>query len=86
MIRVTIELLPGGREKGKKLLGEMTICNDGETSDYTDGKRGSYTTCITKWNGGVWKRGRVDDFDRVKRGPWDLLYLALRNLVGKRNP
>ena len=34
----------------------------------------------------TWKRGRVDGFNRRQKGAWDLLYLALRNLVGDRNP
>jgi hypothetical protein len=34
----------------------------------------------------TWKRGRVEKFDRRKRGSWDLLYLALRAIVGGRNP
>ena len=33
----------------------------------------------------VWKRGRVGPFDRKLRGSWDLLYRALRDVVGYRN-
>jgi hypothetical protein len=30
--------------------------------------------------------GEVGPFDNVRRGPWDILYVALRAIVGKRNP
>lgn len=30
--------------------------------------------------------GQVIAFDNVKRGAWDLLYLALKAVVGSRNP
>lgn len=28
----------------------------------------------------------VERFDREQRGPWDLIYLALKACVGRRNP
>jgi hypothetical protein len=30
--------------------------------------------------------GEVPDFNNVKRGAWDLLYCALRTVIGDRNP
>jgi hypothetical protein len=30
--------------------------------------------------------GTIPGFDNVKRGAWDLLYLALRAVIGSRNP
>lgn len=30
--------------------------------------------------------GDIEKFDRLKRGPWDLLYVALKAIVGERNP
>lgn len=30
--------------------------------------------------------GTIEAFDNVKRGAWDLLYLALRSVIGVRNP
>lgn len=31
-------------------------------------------------------KGEVVEFDNVRRGAWDLLYLALKAIVGARNP
>lgn len=43
MIRVTIELLPGGRETGKRTLGLVEIANIGGTS-----AKGNYAVVLTK--------------------------------------
>jgi hypothetical protein len=88
MLRVTIELISAVHSSRSTVLGIAEIINDGETSNKTGGKLGSYSVKLSKWApmlSDVWKRGQVKDFDRVKRGPWDLLYLALRSCVGKRN-
>lgn len=48
-----------------------------------------YQCRLSKWapkERDTWKRGRVARFDRKRRGAWDLLYLALREIVGRRNP
>ena len=87
MIRVTVELIPKGIGE-PRMLGIATISNDGKRSQAMEGRRGSYSVRLSKWTpkqNETWKRGRVDDFDRKKRGPWDLLYLALKACVGDRN-
>lgn len=33
----------------------------------------------------TWKRGKVGPFNRQLRGPWDLLYQSLRDVIGYRN-
>lgn len=83
MIRVTIELLPGGLEKGKKHLGTMEISNDLSGTPEV----GNYNVRLSKWGRPThtWKKGRVEGFYRLKRGPYDLMYLALKNIVGYRN-
>lgn len=89
MIRVTVELVSAIHPSRSRVLGVAIIGNDGSTSIATDGERGAYNVTLSKWapnTSQIWKRGRVDDFDRVKRGAWDLLYLALRACVGSRNP
>jgi hypothetical protein len=42
---------------------------------------------LSKWGrpDQVWKKGEVKGFPRTRLGAWDLLYLALRNIVGSRN-
>lgn len=89
MIRVTVELIPGGIGR-PRLLGIAEISKDPVESETntTDGKLGSYTITLSKWapkQGELWKRGRVEGFDRKRRGAWDLLFLGLRDCVGGRN-
>lgn len=83
MIRVTIELLPLGSELHKRHMGTAIISNDA-----TGNKEiGNYKVTLSKWGRPkqVWRKGEVKGLSRSKRGPWDLLYLALKNLVGDRN-
>ena len=87
MIRVTVELI-SARTGKTSLLGKAFISNDGVKSRETDGAKGDYDATFSKWapkDNQTWKKGRVVDFDRKKRGPWDLLYLALHSCVGSRN-
>lgn len=88
MIRVTVELVSAIHPSRSRVLGVAEISNDVQTSLLTEGDRGAYDVRLSKWapkTGETWKRGRVEGFDRVKRGPWDLLFLALRGCVGDRN-
>lgn len=80
MLKVTVELLPGGREEDKKLLGTVLIANIGGTE--TQGR----------YLGSVWgKRGRYVGQTEIKKFPrkrllaWDLVYRVLRNVLGDRN-
>ena len=89
MIRVTIELLPGGYEAGRKVLGIAEIANDGQDTGATDGRLGSYRVRLSKREpkvNEVWRRGQVHGFPRKRLGAWDLVYQALRACVGDRNP
>jgi hypothetical protein len=89
MIRVTVELVSAIAPTRSRVLGVAEIANDGEHSRETAGERGAYTVRLSKWAPKLtetWKTGRVADFDRKQRGPWDLLFLALRATVGSRNP
>ena len=48
-----------------------------------------FTVRLSKWapkETETWKRGKVLRFNRRTRGAWDLLYLALKSIVGGRNP
>lgn len=89
MIRVTVELVSAISPERSKILGIAEIGNDGQTSLLSDGRKGSYGVRLSKMapkQGQLWKQGRVEGFDRQRRGAWDLLYLALRACVGGRNP
>lgn len=82
MIRITVELLPRGSAKDKKVLGVMNICNDATGTP----TRGNYKARIFRRNSDeVWKEGRVVGFPRKSKGPWDLLLLCLLELVKDRN-
>ena len=85
MIKVTMELWPFGQELGKRHLGTAIIGNDATGTAST----GNYNITLSKAGGGkentVWKKGRVEGFKRKKKLAWDLLYLALENIVGDRN-
>ncbi len=85
MIKVTIEFIEHGIGKPEK-IGEIIIANDGTGTE----DLGNYTAELMKTpkyakGKGVWKKSRVTGFPRLVRGPYDLLYLALKNAVESRN-
>lgn len=89
MLRITVQLVSARGPMYDRTLGVCEIANDGTTSEATEGEKGSYNVKLSKFAPKLketWKRGRVEGFDRVKRGPWDLLYLALKSCgMDKRN-
>lgn len=91
VIVVKVELWPRGDQKRARNLGVAEIENDGTGT----AARGNYCVRLFKFgeradgspSRAVWREGRIEGFDRAKRGGWDLLFLALRALVGgRRNP
>lgn len=92
MIEVTVKLISAVHPSRSRILGVATIANTGEIRK--SGKP-RYVGKFSKWapkENETWKWNtfevdevEVVDFDNVKRGPWDLLYLALRAIVAKRN-
>lgn len=85
MIRVTVELVSAISPSRSRVLGVAEISNDATGTP----EIGNYNVRLSKWapkTAETWKRGRVIGFRRRVRGPWDLLFLALRNTVGGRNP
>ena len=88
MIRITVELISSISPNRSKILGIAEISNDLHTSLETDGKLGSYNIKLSKWYpklNETWKSCRIENFSRRKLGSWDLLYLALKKMVGYRN-
>lgn len=83
MIRITVELLPGGHEAGKRHLGTAEIWNDATGTETT----GHYRFRLSMWGrpDSTWRSGIVRNFPRKRRGPWDLLFQALAVAVGSRN-
>jgi hypothetical protein len=86
MVKVTIELLPNGFEKHKRLLGVIEIVNDCTGNSET----GNYSATLSKEppiakTRGVWKKCKILGFKRLSLGPYDLLYRVLKECVGTRN-
>lgn len=80
MIKVTIELIPGGTGTPIK-LGEIEIANDG----YGTQTRGDYYARAYDKGGRLWKRGTTYNFPRKKLLVFDLLYRILGDMIGERN-
>lgn len=88
MIRVTVELISAISPSRNRVLGIATISNDGHKFTETNGVRSDYDVEINQAGqhfDQIWKRTRVLDFPRKRLGAWDLLYRALKDIVGKRN-
>lgn len=84
MLRITVELLPGGDKARARHMGTATISLKGVSEQ---GTVGAYEATFSKWGrpSEAWKHSTVASFRRKTRGPWDLLYLALDAAVGSRN-
>lgn len=82
MLVVTVEVWPGGNPEYKRTMGVAHIVNTGEGNLAV----GTYDVRLLKWTkgGGIWRRGRVVEFPRKVGGPWDLLYLALKDALAGR--
>ena len=87
MVKVTIELCPYGSEENKEVLGTIYISNDGTGTR----QNGNYNVKIDnehikrKTGIEVEHLYRVENFPRLNLGAYDLLYRALKAVVGDRN-
>jgi len=99
VIRVTVELVSANGRDRDRLLGVGLISNVG--GDAAHGNYHVTLSKMAPKERQAWKdgtgtfdaaeildsfEGDVTQFDRQRRGCWDLLFLALRPLVGARNP
>ena len=85
MIRITVELISANGAERDRVLGVAEIANEGTGTREV----ANYRVSLSKWapkQGETWKRGEVRGFPRLRLGVWDLLYCALREIVGGRNP
>ncbi len=88
MLVIKIELWPFGQESKKQELGRAHIINDGTgTLDI-----GNYEVKLFKSEeysknnaGKIYKKGEVLGFKRLTGSPWQLLKLALENVLNKKN-
>lgn len=103
MLRVTIELVPHGNETAVRKIGMLEIANDGTGTEQRGSyvcvlkKTPPWSGALkAKWKDGKFQgepedeeiiSGFIEGFDRIKRGPYDILYRALRACgIGMRNP
>jgi hypothetical protein len=102
MIRVTLEMVSARGPAHDRLLGVGWIANAGGSSVGTLYEaifsKTLPGTTDQPWKKGRLaltddaallvdsEPGQIPDFDNVARGAWDLLFLGLRAVVGKRNP
>ena len=83
MLRITIELIPWGLEHRKKVLHIIEIYNDATGT----ASKGNYVAKFSMKNltNKIWKITEIKNFPRLDLNSYDLLYRALRKVVGKRN-
>lgn len=75
MIRIKIEMVPGGDESKAYTLHKGTIINDASGTS----TKGNYDFELSKRGGpGTYKKGRVEGFARRQQGAWKLLYIVLK--------
>lgn len=72
MIRVTLELIPGGVGEPER-LGVIEIDNQIGRSIASGGKRGDYYYELQKKRRKVVMRGTISDFPRLSYHPWNLV-------------
>jgi hypothetical protein len=81
MLKVTIEIWPGGCEARKTTLATGTITNLG-----TGGPAlGNYFVDLRDKAGRPWRHGTILGFPRKRLLAWDLLCRSLAALIGERN-
>lgn len=84
MIKVTLELMPGGQKFGGEHLGTIWISNDLSTTIQTVGKRGTYKYELQKKRRGrTVVEGRVENFPRLSYHPWNLILRILKDAAEK---
>lgn len=80
MIRVTVELVPFGREEYKKTISTVTIGNNVQRSKETKGQRGSYYLKHTNAETKEEREEFLPDQDRMR--PVEVLVIAALNKLG----
>ena len=103
MIRCIIEMVPKGYEKNKRIIGIIEIANVGTGNDNIGNykvvlkKTLFFMGALKKqWRSAVFNDSFENEdiivksfsgFDRIKRGPYDLLFSALKACgLDRRNP
>lgn len=84
MVVVKLELWPLGDPSKAEPLGEIRIANDGTGNR----ARGNYNVELAhsgRYAGkpGVWRKGRVEGYDRVGLSPYHLILAGLESALGR---
>lgn len=80
MIRITVELIPGGVGE-PQILGTAIIVNDGTGTATV----GNYTYALSHRRR-IWRSGVLEGFPRKQLNVWDLLFRVLKKSnLEKRN-
>lgn len=84
MVVVKLELWPQGDASKAQPIGEVRITNDGSGS----AARGNYAVDLAhsgRYFGkpGVWRKGRVEGYDRVGLSPYHLVLAAIESALGR---
>lgn len=93
MIVVKVMMWPGGDESKEKEFGRAYVVNNAVETNASGGTLGEYVISLHGGaygmknyypRGNPYRQGKVQHFDRVSLGVWDLMYQALKVLVGYR--
>lgn len=82
MLRVTIELWPGGLEEYRQEIGRMDIYNDVMRFHPAHPRRGNYG--VRLWRKGfrsVRREGEVNDWPRLSKDVWLLVKQAIDSVL-----
>jgi len=82
MIRITIELLPGGSEARKKTIASGIIAN---TTGAGAKKRADYLYQFAGKTGRIQYAGGLENFPRKSYGVWKLLYRCLNEIFKSKS-
>jgi len=91
VIVVKVEIWPNGDESRAREHTRAFIANNEEETRQTGGEFGTYNAKFMQNEHfdpkKVWKYGKAERIHRVKRGVWDIIFVALRSAgLDKRNP
>jgi len=83
MLVIKIEIWPHGDMTKARLLGVGTIANTGEGTPELGRYRAFFNS--TGPSGPKHREARIGRFKRQEKDSWELLYLALKKIFGKKN-
>ena len=83
MIVIRIEIWPHGNMSQARILGHGTIANTGQGTPELGVYEASFDS--VGLDGPKYREVRIRRFKRQEKDSWELLYLALKKIFGKKN-